>query len=142
MILLSLTMAVFLVTVNVTVVAVRYRACPPTCTRADTSEWVIDAYNLVDLSLLLACGSLADRFGRRRALLTGYAIFTVGALLCTVAPSVGWLIAFRVVQAVGGTALTPTSLAIVANLYPDPRARAHAIGIWGVASGSAPAQGR
>ena len=68
-------------------------------------------------------------------LCTGYALFAGGALLCAVAPSGGWLIAFRVVQALGGTALTPTSLSIVANLYPDPLERARAIGIWGVSSG-------
>ena len=52
-----------------------------------------------------------------------------------VAPSASWLIVFRVLQAVGGTALTPTSLAIVANLYPEPRERARAIGIWGISAG-------
>ena len=62
-------------------------------------------------------------------------MFSAGALLCALAPSAGWLIGFRVLQAVGGTALTPTSLAIVANLYRDPLERARAIGIWGVASG-------
>ena len=68
-------------------------------------------------------------------LCTGYALFAGGALLCALAPSGGWLIAFRVVQALGGTALTPTSLSIVANLYPDPLERARAIGIWGISSG-------
>jgi EmrB/QacA subfamily drug resistance transporter len=102
--------------------------------RSDAA-WVIDAYNLVGASLLLTAGYVADRFGRKRALVTGYALFIVGAALCVVAPSAGWLIAFRVLQAIGGTALTPTSLAIVANLYPDPRERARAIGIWGVAAG-------
>src|SRR5207237_7313925 len=72
---------------------------------------------------------------RKRALCTGYAVFSAGALLCALAPSAGWLIGFRVVQAVGGTALTPTSLSIVANLYPNPRERAQAIGIWGISSG-------
>ena len=80
-------------------------------------------------------GFLADRFGRKRMLCTGYALFAIGALACTLAPNGGSLIAFRVLQAVGGTALTPTSLSIVANLYPDPRERARAIGLWGISSG-------
>ena len=99
------------------------------------AAWVVDAYNLVGASLLLTAGYVADRFGRKRALVTGYALFIVGAALCVVAPSASWLIVFRVLQAVGGTALTPTSLAIVANLYPEPRERARAIGIWGVSAG-------
>jgi EmrB/QacA subfamily drug resistance transporter len=135
-VLLALTMAVFMVTVNVTVVVV---ALPDLQSdlhaRSDEIAWVIDAYNLVGASLLLAAGWAADTYGRRRILISGYAIFTGGALLCGLAPSIGWLIGFRVLQAVGGTALTPTSLGIVANLYPEPRERARAIGIWGVASG-------
>ena len=96
---------------------------------------MIDAYNLVGASLLLSAGFLADRFGRKRMLCTGYALFTIGAFPCALAPSGGLLIAFRVLQALGGTALTPTSLSIVANLYPEPRERARAIGLWGVSSG-------
>jgi EmrB/QacA subfamily drug resistance transporter len=134
--LLALTMGVFLVTLNVTVVTVALPDVQRSLhTRADNLEWVIDAYNLVGASLLLSAGFFADRFGRRRALLTGYAVFSVGALLCALAPGIGWLIGFRVLQAVGGTALTPTSLAIVANLYQDRLERARAIGIWGISSG-------
>lgn len=134
--LLALTMGVFLVTLNVTVVTVTLPDIQRSLhARPDELEWVVDAYNLVGASLLLSAGFFADRFGRKRALCTGYSVFAAGALLCALAPSAGWLIGFRVLQAVGGTALTPTSLAIVANLYRDPLERARAIGIWGVASG-------
>jgi EmrB/QacA subfamily drug resistance transporter len=134
--LLALTMGVFLVTLNVTVVTVALPDVQRSLhARPDELEWVIDAYNLVGASLLLSAGLFADRFGRKRALCTGYSVFAAGALLCALAPGAGWLIGFRVLQAVGGTALTPTSLAIVANLYRDPLERARAIGIWGVASG-------
>ena len=57
------------------------------------------------------------------------------AALCAVAPTIGWLLAFRVLMGIGGTVLTPTSMAIVANLYPDTRERARAIGLWGVSAG-------
>jgi EmrB/QacA subfamily drug resistance transporter len=134
--LLALTLGVFFVTINVTIVVV---ALPSLEVDLDASRseaaWVIDAYNLVGASLLLSAGYFADRFGRKRALCVGYVLFIVGAALCAVAPSAGWLIAFRVLQGLGGTALTPTSLAIVANLYPEPRERARAIGIWGVTAG-------
>ena len=134
--LLALTLGVFLVTLNVTIVIV---ALPEIARDLDAGHdataWIIDAYNLVGASLLLSAGFFADRFGRRRMLVTGYVLFAGGALLCAVAPNVGWLLAFRTLQALGGTALTPTSLAIVANLYPDARERARAIGIWGISSG-------
>jgi len=134
--LLALTMGVFLVTLNVTIVTVALPDIQRSLhARPDELEWVIDAYNLVGASLLLSAGFMADRFGRKRALCAGYAIFSLGALLCALAPGAGWLIGFRVLQAIGGTALTPTSLSIVANLYRDPIERARAIGIWGVASG-------
>jgi EmrB/QacA subfamily drug resistance transporter len=134
--LFALTLGVFLVTLNVTVVVVALPSLQADLhIRSDEAAWVIDAYNLVGASLLLCAGFLADRFGRKRMLCTGYAAFAIGALLCTLAPGGGWLIAFRVLMAVGGTALTPTSLSIVANLYPEPRERARAIGLWGISSG-------
>jgi EmrB/QacA subfamily drug resistance transporter len=134
--LFALTLGVFLVTLNVTVVVVALPALQSDLhIRSDEATWIIDAYNLVGASLLLSAGFLADRFGRKRMLCTGYVLFATGALLCSVAPSGSWLIAFRVVQALGGTALTPTSLSIVVNLFPEPLERARAIGIWGISSG-------
>jgi MFS family permease len=134
--LFALTLGVFLVTLNVTVVVVALPALQSDLhIRSDEATWVIDAYNLVGASLLLSAGFLADRFGRKRMLCTGYVLFVTGALLCSIAPSGSWLIAFRVLQAVGGTALTPTSLSIVVNLFPEPLERARAIGIWGISSG-------
>ena len=134
--LFALTLGVFLVTLNVTVVIVALPSLQADLNiRTDEAAWVIDAYNLVGASLLLCAGFLADRFGRKRMLCTGYALFAIGAILCSLAPSGGSLIAFRVLMAVGGTALTPTSLSIVANLYPEARERARAIGLWGISSG-------
>ena len=134
--LFALTLGVFLVTLNVTVVVVALPSLSADLQiGTDEAAWVIDAYNLVGASLLLSAGFLADRFGRRRLLCTGYALFALGAVACSLASSGGSLIAFRVLMAVGGTALTPTSLSIVANLYPEPRERARAIGLWGVSSG-------
>jgi EmrB/QacA subfamily drug resistance transporter len=76
-------------------------------------------------------GSVADRFGRRRIFQLGLALFSLGSLLCSVAPSVGWLIAFRALQAVGGSMLNPVALSIIANTFTDPKERAKAMGVWG-----------
>src|SRR5215472_2429288 len=58
-------------------------------------QWTIDAYTLVLASLLMLAGSTADRVGRRRTFQIGLAVFTLGSLLCSVAPGLGWLVAFR-----------------------------------------------
>ena len=61
----------------------------------------------------------------------GLAIFTLGSLACSLAPSLGWLIAFRALQAVGGSMLNPVAMSIVTNTFTDPEERARAIGLWG-----------
>jgi EmrB/QacA subfamily drug resistance transporter len=94
-------------------------------------QWVIDAYILVLASLLMLSGSTADRIGRRRTFQAGLALFSVGSLLCSLAPGLGWLVAFRMLQAVGGSMLNPVALSIVTNVFIEPRERARAIGIWG-----------
>jgi EmrB/QacA subfamily drug resistance transporter len=94
-------------------------------------QWTIDAYTLVVASLLILGGSTGDRLGRARTLKIGLALFTLGSLLCSVAPSVELLIAFRTLQAVGGSMLNPVAMSIVRNTFADPRERAQAIGIWG-----------
>jgi EmrB/QacA subfamily drug resistance transporter len=98
-------------------------------------QWTVDAYTLVLGSFLLLAGSTADRFGRRRIFLIGLAAFGIGSLLCGLAPSIGWLIAARALQAVGGTMLNPVAMAIIASTFPDPAERARAIGVFGSMSG-------
>lgn len=98
-------------------------------------QWTIDAYTLVLASFLLLAGSTADRFGRRQIFQVGLTVFGLGSLLCGLAPSIGWLIAARALQAVGGAMLNPVALAIVATTFPDPAERARAIGVFGSMSG-------
>ncbi|MFF1834425.1 MFS transporter [Streptomyces sp. NPDC058231] len=98
-------------------------------------QWTVDAYTLVLASFLLLAGSTADRVGRRRIFLIGLAVFGIGSLLCGLAPSIGWLIGARAVQAVGGTMLNPVAMAIIATTFPDPKERAKAIGVFGSMSG-------
>lgn len=93
-------------------------------------QWVMEGYSLVYASLLLLSGTLGDRFGRRRAFLTGLALFTAGSTLCALAGSLSALIAGRVLQGVGAALLTPQSLAILTAVYTDKAERARAIGVW------------
>ncbi|MFC4531200.1 MFS transporter [Sphaerisporangium dianthi] len=94
-------------------------------------QWTIDAYTLVLAGLLLLSGSTADRVGRRRTFQVGLVVFAIGSLLCGLAPSLGWLVAFRVLQAIGGSMLNPVAMSIVTNTFTDRRERARAIGVWG-----------
>ena len=93
-------------------------------------EWVIDAYALLLGSLLILSGSTGDRLGRRRTFQIGLGVFSAASLLCSVAPSAPWLIAFRMVQGIGGSMLNPVSLSIIRSVYTDDRGRARAMGIW------------
>jgi EmrB/QacA subfamily drug resistance transporter len=104
-------------------------------------QWTIDAYTLVLASLLMLSGSTADRLGRRRTFQTGLTAFTVGSLLCSIAPSLGWLVAARIVQAVGGSMLNPVAMSIITNVFTDARERARAIGVWGAVVGLSMALG-
>jgi EmrB/QacA subfamily drug resistance transporter len=99
------------------------------------AQWTIDAYTLVIACLLMLSGSIGDRFGRKRIFQLGLFSFTVGSALCSIAPSLGWLIAFRAMQAVGGSMLNPVAMGIVTNVFTEPKERARAIGWWGGVAG-------
>ena len=104
-------------------------------------QWTVDSYLLVIASLLMLSGSVADRVGRRMVFQIGLAVFTLGSLACSVAPSLGALVAFRAVQAVGGSMLNPVAMSIVTNTFTDPKERAKAIGFWGSTFGVSVATG-
>ena len=104
-------------------------------------QWVVDSYTTVVASLLMLSGSLADRFGRRRTFQVGLTIFTLASALCSVAPTIGVLVAFRALQAVGGSMLNPVAMSIITNTFREPRARARAIGVWGAVVGVSMALG-
>jgi EmrB/QacA subfamily drug resistance transporter len=106
----------------------------------DALSWVLDGYFVVIAALLVPAGGLADRFGHKRVFLLGVAGFTAASLLCAVAPSLGLLIAFRVVQGIGAAMIAPTSLALVLDAFP-PQRRAAGVGLWGAAAAAAAAIG-
>lgn len=102
--------------------------------------WIVDAYTLLLAALLLIGGALGDILGRRRMFLTGLVIFAVASALCGLAPSLGLLIAARVLQGIGGALLVPESLAILNAVFPPGR-RGQAIGTWAAFSGVTSAVG-
>jgi EmrB/QacA subfamily drug resistance transporter len=104
-------------------------------------QWVIDAYTMVVASLLMLAGSFADRLGRRRTFQAGLVVFTAASALCSAAPGLRSLIAFRVVQALGSSMLNPVAMSIITNTFIEPRARARAIGVWGAVVGVSMALG-
>jgi len=106
----------------------------------DALSWVLDGYFVVIAALLVPAGGLADRFGHKRIFLLGVAGFTAASLLCALAPSLGFLIAFRVVQGIGAALIAPTSLALVLDAFPAEQ-RATGVGIWGAAAAAAAAIG-
>lgn len=104
-------------------------------------QWVIDAYTLPLAGLLLTAATLGDRLGRRRIFLAGMAIFTIGSLACALAWSPLTLDLMRAVQGIGGALLFGVGLPMIAAAFPEPRARAGAIGAFGATLAAATAVG-
>src|SRR5262245_61335269 len=93
-------------------------------------QWIVDVYNFVYASLLLTAGTLADLYGRRRIFALGIALFTLGTVVCGLAPDVPTLVAGRAVAGLGAALEVPASLAILTIAYPDTKERTRALGIW------------
>jgi EmrB/QacA subfamily drug resistance transporter len=93
-------------------------------------QWTVDAYTLVLASLLMLAGSTADRVGRKRVFQVGLLVFALGSLVCALAPTENVLIGARVLQAIGGSMLSPVAMSIIRNVFVDPAERARAIGVY------------
>ncbi|MCU1648104.1 MAG: transporter [Nocardia sp.] len=104
-------------------------------------QWVVNAYTLVFASLMLAGGSLGDRWGRKRVMIAGLAIFCAGSVIAALAASVPVLIAGRAIMGLGAAASEPGTLSVLRHIFPDDRARAKALGVWAAVSGLALAAG-
>jgi EmrB/QacA subfamily drug resistance transporter len=96
-------------------------------------EWIVSSYILVFAGLMLVGGRLSDVFGARRVFLTGLAVFTLSSLAAGLATTGATLIAARGVQGVGAALLTPTALALLSQIFPEPGERGRAVGIWSAA---------
>ena len=127
--------SIFLVVIDASIVNVAFPAIAADLGATDAVlSWVFTGYNVTVASLLLLAGRAADRLGRKRVFLVSVGIFTIGSLLCSIAPGAGALIAFRVFKAVGGAAIFPSSLSLVLPEFPIER-RSAAVGIWSAVAG-------
>ena len=106
----------------------------------DESTWVLTSYLMSNAVVLPLSGWLSERVGRKRFYMSCVALFTTGSLLCGLAPSLGWLVFFRVLQGAGGGGLQPSEQAILADTFP-PAKRGMAIAVYGMAVVAAPALG-
>jgi EmrB/QacA subfamily drug resistance transporter len=104
-------------------------------------QWIVDAYTLVFSALLLTMGHFGDRFGRKRALQLGLLLFAVTSGLAALATTSGQLIGARALMGIGAALIFPATLAILVNIFTDPKERAAAIGIWTAMVGVAVAVG-
>jgi len=104
-------------------------------------QWIVDAYTLVFSALLLTMGHFGDRFGRRRALQLGLLLFAITSGLAAFATTSGQLIGARALMGIGAALIFPATLAILVNVFTDPKERAAAIGIWTAMVGVAVAIG-
>jgi MFS family permease len=141
-ILVALLLAAFLVNLETTMVNVALPALVRELHATTTQlQWVVDAYNVVFAALLLTFGSLSDRFGRKRMLLAGLAVFGTASLAGGFATTPAQLIAARSVMGLGAAMTFPATLSLISNVFTGRRERARAIGLWGASAGVAIATG-
>lgn len=127
----AVAMSIFLATIDGSIVNVAL----PTLVRElntdfATVQWVVLSYLLTQATLLLSIGRLGDMIGKKRIYVSGFVVFTVGSVLCGLAPTVAWLVAFRVIQAVGAAMMLALGTAIVTEAFP-PQERGRALGLIG-----------
>ena len=138
---LALTaIATFLVSLDTSIVVVAQRTIEEDLGHPTLLTWVFSGYNIAYAAGLLTAGRFADVNGRKRSFMRGLALFSIGSVLCGLAPTTLTLVLARLVQAVGGAMLTPASLALVLPEFPVEK-RTVAIGVWGAVGGLAAAAG-
>ncbi|MBM9508267.1 MFS transporter [Actinacidiphila acididurans] len=139
--LVAICLGAFILLVDVTIVNVALPSMADDLHASFSSlQWVMDMYALALAALLLAAGSLADRFGHRRLYAAGLIVFALASLASALSPNAGALIAARAVQGAGGAAMFATSAALVSLTYQG-RDRGIAFGVWGAVNGAAAAAG-
>ena len=133
---------IFMVLLDSTILFVAFpsiRRSFPSVLASDLS-WILNAYTVVYAALLAPAGRMADRLGRRRVFLQGVAIFALGSLACFGAPDPLFVVVGRIIQAIGGAMITPSSLALILNAFPRPKWRV-AVSIWAAVGALAAAVG-
>jgi MFS transporter, DHA2 family, methylenomycin A resistance protein len=140
--LVALCLGFFVIQLDATVVNVALEAV-----RSDVGggladqQWVVASYTVALAAGMLTAGATGDRFGSRRVCVLGLAAFALASGVCAAAPDMPVLIAARALQGIGAAALLPCSLALIVQLFPNPRERAHALGVWGGIAGIGMASG-
>ncbi len=135
-------MAVFLVSIDTTVLFAAFHKILlsfPQSSAADVS-WVLNAYTIVYATMLIPAGGIADKFGRKKIFMLGVFVFLLASLGCGAATSVAWLIGARILQAIGASLLSPASLSLILEAFPQNK-RAVAVSSWGAVGALAAALG-
>ncbi len=145
LVLVVLTTGFFMILLDTTIVNVAIPAMSSNTkdglnTTLDQILWVLNAYILVYAVLLITAGRLGDLFGQRNIFAIGLFVFTAASALCGFSQNAGELIAFRILQGIGGALLTPQTLAILTSIFP-PERRGAAFGVWGGVAGLATVAG-
>ncbi|WP_235549722.1 MFS transporter [Paenibacillus sp. Soil766] len=142
LLLLGLSLGYFMVLLDMTVVSVALPAI-----RAELGggisglQWVVNAYTIVFASFLLSMGAFADKLGAKRVYTGGLALFLAASAISAAVSTLGALIGLRTILGIGGAALMPASLTLLAHAYPGPAERARALGSWAAVTGAAMAAG-
>src|SRR6266699_4661728 len=137
LVLVVLTSGFFMILLDTTIVNVAIPAMSAGLnTTLDQILWVLNAYLLVYAVLLITAGRLGDLYGQRNLFAIGLFVFTVASALCGISQNATELIAFRILQGIGGAILTPQTLSIITTLFP-PERRGAAFGVWGGVAGLA-----
>ena len=135
-ILVSCCLSLLIVSMDATIVNVAIPAIRTDLSASPAQlQWVVDIYTLVLASLLMLAGAAGDRLGRRRVFQTGLALFALGSLACSLAPSIDALIGARFLQGIGGSMLNPVALSIISQIFTGRVERARALGAWGAVVG-------
>ena len=137
-----LAIGVFLSVLDLFIVNIAFPDIQRSFSSASLSSlsWILSAYAIVYAAVLVPAGKLGDIVGRKRVFLAGLLVFLAGSALAAAAPSVDFLIGARVLQAVGGAALIPTSLGLILPLFPAQK-RPTVIGLWAALAGVGAAAG-
>lgn len=140
--LITLCLVLFMVIMDTTIVNV---ALPSIKAGLHTDiswlQWVVAGYILTFACLLLTAGHMGDQFGEKKLLQWGMTVFIIASLCCGISTSVELLILFRLLQGIAAAFIIPTSLGLISNAFPDGKAYAKAVGVWGATGGIAAATG-
>lgn len=132
----------FIITLDALVVSVALPAIENSIGGGITGlQWVMDGYTLPFAAMLLFAGTLSDRIGARTAFGAGLILFVASSAACAFANGIAFLIAARFIQGIGAAMMTPASLAMIGEAFPDPIEKARAIGVWAAGGAVASASG-